>query len=525
MTLLYRAMWQDDQRHDLFDEAAACFAEWLAGKYPALAVPDEGDTNIVDNGDRVDLTVRRAEADDVEAVQYELAEDRTSGARWTTRFVALRGEGEQWLWVDLEHVTDDPTRPLVPAAPGLVRSLIDTAVDARVDQVRLTTTPQPLHGEPVGGLIMNSQRSIPLVVFSPDRDGDHLASERAGKVLHHLLGAAHAVVLSTRGVDELKERVGDELAVWGGAARVYLPNRGPRGLDPARHRYLAARQMGSDPMRPARILQSMLGPTITARRPPRCFERVRRMLRLGASEDAGVLLDVAESEIARVSRERDDLKVQLAEMEEDLLATQLDYNQATDEVGRLEYTLRQVTLGAGDAEVGQAIDDLEPDVASSEEAVALARERLSGVAIHPDAARDLDDLDEHSSGSTWAQSLWRGLRALHLYALSDHDGDFRHWCEHSGDSWAWPYNDKKLSMHESETVQQNPRMADQRLLPIDPEVVPGGKVRMWSHLKIAEGGGPLAPRVYFYDDTRGSSGKVHVGFIGPHHYMENTRTN
>jgi hypothetical protein len=48
---------------------------------------------------------------------------------------------------------------------------------------------------------------------------------------------------------------------------------------------------------------------------------------------------------------------------------------------------------------------------------------------------------------------------------------------------------------------------------------------MLAHLKIAEGGGPLAPRVYFHDDTRGPTGRVHIGFIGPHKYMENTRTN
>jgi hypothetical protein len=47
---------------------------------------------------------------------------------------------------------------------------------------------------------------------------------------------------------------------------------------------------------------------------------------------------------------------------------------------------------------------------------------------------------------------------------------------------------------------------------------------MYSHLKIAEGGKDLAPRVYFHDDTDGSTGKVHIGFIGPHYLMPNTRS-
>jgi hypothetical protein len=48
---------------------------------------------------------------------------------------------------------------------------------------------------------------------------------------------------------------------------------------------------------------------------------------------------------------------------------------------------------------------------------------------------------------------------------------------------------------------------------------------MPAHLKIAEGGGMLAPRLYFHDDTRGPTGKVHVGYIGPHEHMPNAGTN
>ena len=80
-------------------------------------------------------------------------------------------------------------------------------------------------------------------------------------------------------------------------------------------------------------------------------------------------------------------------------------------------------------------------------------------------------------------------------------------------------------MRESEQVETNERLRKQRVLPVATEVDASGRVLMWPHLKIAEGGGPLAPRVYFHDDTRGSTGKVHIGFVGPHRYMENTKTN
>lgn len=46
---------------------------------------------------------------------------------------------------------------------------------------------------------------------------------------------------------------------------------------------------------------------------------------------------------------------------------------------------------------------------------------------------------------------------------------------------------------------------------------------MESHLKISEGGGNLAPRVYFFDDTDGPTRMVHIGFVGPHDLVPNSK--
>ena len=80
-------------------------------------------------------------------------------------------------------------------------------------------------------------------------------------------------------------------------------------------------------------------------------------------------------------------------------------------------------------------------------------------------------------------------------------------------------------MHESETVLNDPQLRAKRNFRVSLDVDPSGKAEMLAHLKIAEGGGPLAPRIYFLDDAGGKTGKIHVGFIGPHDRVPNASTN
>lgn len=159
---------------------------------------------------------------------------------------------------------------------------------------------------------------------------------------------------------------------------------------------------------------------------------------------------------------------------------------------------------------------------------AVAKARLLGgpnLLIHEDAARGLQDLDAAPQGSSWGRKIDRGLTALDAYGAAVDDGfrgDFWQWCLRSGHADAWPATPKKLAMRESDTVMNNSRLCASRMLPVRRDVAASGMALMQPHLKIAEGGGDLAPRVYFMLDTRTSL--VHVGYIGPHKHMRNTRS-
>jgi len=61
----------------------------------------------------------------------------------------------------------------------------------------------------------------------------------------------------------------------------------------------------------------------------------------------------------------------------------------------------------------------------------------------------------------------------------------------------------------------NPRFRRLRMLPVSKAVDDSGYVLMQEHIRVERGGSP-SPRIHYYDDTRGATRKVHIGWLGPH---------
>lgn len=171
--------------------------------------------------------------------------------------------------------------------------------------------------------------------------------------------------------------------------------------------------------------------------------------------------------------------------------------------------------------------DVLAQVHDADEAILMALACLSDwLVIHDEAPRELDGINTAPHATAWGRTVWRGLRALAAFAAdrsAGFQGNFYDWCR-SGAPNGWPATTKKVSMSESATVQNSSKLSAARLLPVSTDVDQSGRITMWSHLKIATGGGDLAPRVYFYDDTNGKTKKIHIGFIGPHYLMRNTKS-
>jgi hypothetical protein len=530
MALIYRAIW-NEERADLAAAASLTFLDWLAYKGLRLDTLPGGTTEGSFKDARFgteakfELSARTAEAEGIRGLRIRLDERRVEeGRHWTTTLTVLsQREPGGMLWVDVDRFSDDPFERVGFRAPKLVKSLITEGLDPRIGHIRLESRPVTITAEPLAGLIRNAKRRIPLIVFSHDREGPTVTLERANAAFDTLAGVAQVYVLPPMEVDSFKEHIGEDLAVWGGAARLYLPNSGPAGLRPERHRYVSGAQAARHRNAAAEVFAAMLAAAVPATPPPASYSPVRRLLAGVVDGDLVQLLAVAEREAAALTGEVQNLREQLVSRDDQIIDSLAEIEELSGENNCLAAELQSLRLSRS-SQKERHVSELPATVPTIAEAIEKAS-LLEHIALHPTAPVDIDKLDRAVNGPAWANQIWRGLRALDAYAESGGTGGFWNWCKGGGAAWSWPASAKKLAMKESEGVLANPDLRGARRLPVDSAVDPSERVEMFAHLKIAEGGGPLAPRIYFYDDTAGSTRKVHVGFVGPHEHMPNLGTN
>ena len=144
-------------------------------------------------------------------------------------------------------------------------------------------------------------------------------------------------------------------------------------------------------------------------------------------------------------------------------------------------------------------------------------------AVWVEAWGEREELYGAIKSGVWGRAVWWVLRALDAFAQDrDFAPGFWEWCQADRSAFGWPATPKKLAMSESETVMSSDRLRRMRVFPVDTAVAADGRIEMQAHLKVVEGGNHQIPRIYFHDDRKGVTGKVHIGFFGPHRHVKNT---
>ncbi|WP_419862927.1 hypothetical protein [Candidatus Poriferisodalis sp.] len=576
LEVIYRVMWEDEGS-GLHKHVARSFRAWAQMQHPHLDVADvesdggEGDHIAQENGTRVDLTRATRTNGGVTTTTLELAQHAALG-RSVVRIRVLSGNGEAWVWVDVEApplasvpVSLGAVDPGVSAAAGsdsgqsrwaqlrstgaesLVSELLDTAHRRggrpHLGREPLTTSPVPVrdaeHAKAIRNAVLSPDRPVPYLVLAWDPINPNTAlgdmTRRAQSAASQVAGLARVFVMPLETLTPFQRLIGGEMDLEPGEARLYLPGQ----HEPHRHRTLAKEVVRSDAHQAGRWASQLLSLAMVEREPPTLFSQSqaelgsqRRAPELASGSGLHERIEALESERddlwealfeTREQRQaardqRDEMSQQVLDMQDELELAQLRTEELQEKLIDKEDQMVEMLVRVGEAGTPMVTDAAGrkyPPVTSVSHALQLARANLVRVEIPPEIDQHVAELDNSIEARSWARSVFDGLLALEAYAHSGAEfGDFRDWCKSSKHPRKWFANSKKLAMRESEEVMRRPELRRLREMPVSARVSDAGHIVMEAHLKLSNGG--LAPRLYFHDDTGRNTGKVHVGYVGPH---------
>ncbi|MFE2024563.1 hypothetical protein ACFW9V_05305 [Streptomyces hygroscopicus] len=492
------------------------------------------------------------------AIRLQLREDKPD-ATWRTTITAVAFEDSSALLsVSLEVFPNDDT-PLAPVRPGLVRDLVRDLkpIDGLAP---LTLDAQSVSAEGVDALIdvlCDPARHMPVIVAARPIRPDPLWSERMAKAMRDCAGAAALYLLvDTEAVDAFRAAIGEYHRVAPGAVRTFLTEVDPAWpKDASRHRFLTVARMSDSQDHAWRGLARTVQRISTEAPLPDALRTLAfpdDASRRHRQERQAALATVRPSdELAVMRKDVEDLKALLAQADEELKEAARTAELSALTVASLEEQLHAAMERAdGDMEEAlRALDDVERaraeadilrrrlrDAGRYDDTVVVEQPRgvpdsfeelwerlddFEGVLVTADRSKALE-LDEGERARVWAAKAWNALRALDSYTQAAREGFnggfYQHCTSDRPGAVNWPL--KQFAPAESDTTMN--RWGAERIFAVPEDVDPSGRKEMQAHLKLGSKGS-TSPRIYFLDDTEGITGRVIVGYIGPH--LTNTKTN
>ena len=530
MALIFRSILEVD-RQDLVAAAPDLFRGWVARKIrdPELEIVVDAESRVLAGG--AEVAAVSAVAEGTSVFRGRLYERRGHEEVKTT-FTAIDDGTIRWGWVDLERWADDAWGwSWIPYSPGIVAQLMSvgrcyrgsTGLDGRYHVLEGSC------GALLADQILDVDRQVPIVVATPTTiELEHDLSpvtERAKDLQRRLAGVAPVYVLGRGAVTAFSRamlRAGDGMDVHSGAVRTFLPGAGGERDAPWRHRYVPYSRLARGPSDlAARLVAPPLLRAASHQAPPAAWRLVRNLPEFAAGgvrdTDLVELIDVAESDLAaavgraeEAERRADEAEGQL-ELERETQAELLAERE--DLVRRLRFLESEGRKRGESVAIASSEPAFVPDFC--EEVVEHARDRFDMLVLGAQVDGGAQELDQHAQPS-WARKALLALEALQAYAeakAAGAGGNFWTFCDRADSVSVVPTS--WLAMAESETTDSNERFRELRTFSVDEQCSSDRSMYMPAHIKLEKGGYP-SPRIHFFDDTAGPTGKIHVGWVGPH---------
>jgi hypothetical protein len=516
--LLYRSVWNEDHP-DVALVLRSVIVSWLQQEGFEATIPDRG---IVDHRGMT-VEAQRADTEFGQVVRYAVNHSTPEGTEATTIGTAITG-GANCLWVEAHGNDSQDLAPI--ATTRLVHKLLRAGDRPNRSGHRLTGEAIRLYShkiEETARLITAPPKDVAILVVG---EGDWLTLDSTEQIARataeRVSGLCQVIRVDQTCIDELDQHLVPDLRVRPGSARLVL-------VTPGSESPTSFSVMSADLSADVGALGEWAFEKLVRWQPqpsPKGWAGLGLLLESkGAEKVASSVAAAADLEAIEKLYEGE-----LAELHRRLNASLTEIDQLNESFERVvaeRDTYREALLDSrrppretemNDASTGSL--ELPSDLLPSE-AIEWARTTLQHVEVHERAVCEVERVDCAPSAAKWGRDTGRALVALDSYAQAAGRGEssgFFHWCSDTG---AWGTD--RLAMTESESVQNNERLLRRRFLPVSEAVSASGHMTMLAHMKIVKGGPANIPRLYFHDDTAGSTGKMHVGFFGPHDLMPNTQ--
>ena len=516
MTHVYRAVWTDNSL-SLIDELPREFSEWLSSRGTPLKIEKD---SVVVEGIRT-ATWSTFENSLGRAVQLNLVEEHEG--TWITSITAIWTPEENVLWADV--LTELPHNQVgIVNAPRVIRNLLLGGGEPQIGRDSIEVQPREVDDQNALDELMeglnDDQRSIPYLLMRVGKGTERkLSIQRATRASETLAGLAQVFAVDEKSIKYLNGVLAPSHRLEEVGARLMMPGAIAAPQDERLTYFISSIDLDDNQKTLGRMMLRRIGmtsqwpsvPVTWAMLKRECDQKRIELLQdaksRGASIDTGAIvrpLDPSEN-AAEIQRLRD----QIDYLQEEVLVAAI---AAEEEAAKAENYLNSLV---GRLTSGEPPIHLRMKRQSILGTIAEARNQVMHVVIPESAERSIEVLDGSASSETWAGDISQLFGAMESYAIAvsrkKFNGDFLKWCDDGGGYFA-----NKIAMKESEPTMKDPKLKAMRVFNVSTDLDVTGMKLMVAHAKIQMRGGGQIPRVYFYDDTKGATKKMHIGFIGPH---------
>lgn len=443
---------------------------------------------------------------------------------WITSITAIWTPENNVLWADVR--TELPMSQVgIVKAPSIVRALLLSGGEPQIGRDSIEVQPREVDDqnsldELLTGLA-DEDRVIPYMVYRVGVDSERkLSIQRATRASETLAGLAQVFVVDETSVRYLNGVLPEALRLDEVGARLFMPNALANAFDMKLTYFVSSSDLGDDQKQLGRMMLSRIGMTSQWPEIPVTWGLLKREcdnVRTGLLEEAkskGASIHTGSiprpvDPAATSAEEIERLRAEIDYWQDEVLNVAIVAEDQSHNAQRLLDLLVTRLTDVGDVEQGrfqrQSISDT----------IAATRHHSRYIEIPETAEQSIEVLEASASSVVWAADLSRLFASMerygHAIAKGKFNGNYLSWCQFAGD-----YSDQKIAMNESESTLADPQLRVTRVFAISKEVESSGMKLMVAHAKIQPKGGSQIPRVFFHDDTKGATGKMHIGFVGPH---------